>query len=430
MKLAAFHIFFIIFSVLLLSLTYFFLYSNFFSHSEEILKERKIDILENYKNIFLAFSKLSLYYSTTANLRSETHTWIFNGFNPIDFSELKRCKESATNYFLSLYISKFFTNLPISIKYDFRNTCKWEISENDVLSGAHDEGHFFSNCSDLKIIISSEGASLSDTKNLSVFVSNNRYWYLYRKIYNWAKEKSNEFVACICAATAYGCEYANDCYEKLFSSLVENFKEDKYVVCKKQSKAMLCCHHETGNTCQNYEGCIGWSKGRCILPKEYICSFGGVQSQINYNAEEKIEVESSISSLQSYSNYIVYTTCAWREGKIETNTFFTCEDYKYYESTPTGTDKITFNIGIFAGFRNAFAFYSNVKCFYNKQKAECDSCANNFCEKCSLPLEYCESSSCLDAPEKISCRNCRVEKIGDKYKIISCEKCDEKDPRC
>lgn len=414
---------FIIFSIFFLILTYFFLATNFFKVSEKILTERKIDIFENLNNIILAYSKLSLYYATTLNLREESHSWIHNGFNPLDFNYLKECKENVTRYFLNSYLSKFQVFLPVEIKISRTDKCFWNITERDVFDGKHDEGHFYTNCSEIQIIIYTNETISRDVAEIKNYISNNRYWYLYRKIYEWAKENGDKFANCVCylVSSCANCKQIEKCYEGLFEALKEKFIEDKYVRCK-EITSEPCCYQEFGEPCIDIKACIGWTKNICYLSKDYECP------KIDDNIQ-MVQVIKKVAS--SNSNLFVYLTCKWLENRMETNKIYECEDYKYYESTPSGPDKIVFRIGVFAGFRNYKACIKFVKCFYSGNNAICKNCENNECESCLLPFVYCEENPCYNPPEYMECRNCRVNNCeNEKCNVIECEKCLNKDERC
>lgn len=419
---------FIIFVLLLLLLSYFLLTSRFFKYSQQTFETRLIDIFENLKNIVNSYAKLSLYYSTTQNFRSESWPWIWNGFNPLDFNWLKECKESLTTYFYNAYLQKFNTNLPVNIIIEKSDKCYFpDLKEFDVFSGKNDEGNFTVVCNNSEIKISINTTTLYSFINSSNFITNNRYWYLYRKFYEWARENSEIFTSCVCnlVSACSDCSSIEKCYKILLENLKQKFKDDKYINC--YTDPSPCCTYERGEACKREQKfCYYWEKD-CYVPNKIECG-----ATINLYLKERNEEKFSESETKVLSNSeISAVACIWEENRIETRRVYTCEDYKYFESSPSGPDKIVFVSIVYAGFRNPRGCVEQINCACDESDASCEDCnpLNDFCKKCILECRDCPKKPCIYPPKKI-CYNCEVEKNNGNYKIISCEKCEDDPNNC
>ncbi len=386
MKSQIYQILSIIFGVIILTLSYFLIFLNFSKKVESVLEERKVDIINNVRLAISSYLNLALYYSASQNLRSESHAWIHNGFNPLEFNYLKSCKENLTKFYLNVYASKFYIELPLNINISKIENCFWDLTEQDVFSGKHDEGYFYVNCSNTTIKIYTNDTMLIDEIQIKEFISNNRYWYLYRKIYEWAQENGDKFAQCVCSkvASCQDCTNIKDCYSGLLDSLKEKFKDDKYVECREQSEP--CCYHEFGEPCEEGKMCIGWTKKRCYFPKEWKCP---LLSNIQYSLENKKQIfsETLYQSQKTDKCYAYY----WYENRMETSSVYVCEDRKYYESSPKGPDKVVFAISIWSGWRFPEACKEKKECtiYYKCVKEENNQCKEWKCEKVVCPKPYC-----------------------------------------
>lgn len=426
LKLQITQVSFVIFALFLFLLSYFFLTSKFFKQTEQTFETKLIDIFENLRNIIASYAKLSLYYSTTQNFRGETWPWIWNGFNPPEFTWLKECKEKLTTYFYNIYLQKFYTNLPVNVDIKKSNNCYFpDLSEDSVLSGKKDEGNFSVVCNVSEVKIAITTTVLHSFINSSNSITNNRYWYLYRKFYEWAKENSNKFVYCVCGLTSScaDCSSIENCYQGLLESLRQKFKDDEYVNC--YTDPSPCCVNERGVACKREQsGCYFWSKD-CYVPNKMECGLTVSFSHFE-NKEGEKESETKISA----SSEIKAKTCKWIENRIETRRSYICEDHKYFESTARGPNKIIFVAVVYSGLRNPMGCFGEVECGCNKDNAVCESCnsQNNFCEKCVLECKDCPITPCI-YPKK-NCYKCNVIKIDEKYRIIKCEKCEDDPNNC
>ncbi|MEM0480641.1 MAG: hypothetical protein QXQ14_00410 [Candidatus Aenigmatarchaeota archaeon] len=416
---------FIIISLLLLLLSYYLLVSGFFRQTEKTFEVRLIDIFENLKNIINSYAKLSLYYSTTQNFRTESWPWIWNGFNPLDFNWLKECKENLTTYFYNVYLNKFETNLPVNIFINTSEKCSFpDLTENSVFKGLKDEGNFTVICNSSEVRISINTTFLYSFINSSNFITNNRYWYLYRKFYEWASENANKFASCVCAlvSSCADCNSIEKCYTGLLDSLKEKFKDDKYVNC--YTEPTPCCIDQKGEPCkQEPKKCYSW-QNRCYVPNKFECGIPQTSSFI-------FTIETSNEVKGSSNDEIKAKACRWLENRIETKRTYVCEDHKYYESSPSGPDKITFVAIVYAGFRDPKGCIEEFECGCDKNKAICEECnsSNDFCKKCTLNCTDCPKKPCVYSPKKI-CYNCKVEKLNGYFRIKECERCEDDPNNC
>jgi hypothetical protein len=380
MKSQLFEILFLIFAVIFSILSYFLITSYYFKQIEKEEEKRIVEIFDKMRDIINSFLKLSLYYSTVQHFREESHTWIYNSPNPINFEELKNCKEKLINISINKYFLNFEIDLPIKIEKKQFEFCKINVNEIDLKNGYFDEGNFTVNCSNAYINIYTNTTQLFEYLNISNFIINNRYWYLFRNIQDWSKEAGNIFVNCISnlVKNCIGCLRAYECYEKIFEMLKKKF--DKYVKCEYSN--IPCCFEEKA-VCKNQ---LSYRKP-CNIPKDYSC----------YTLP-------TYSKVLSYSDFSCEIPLTFR---IETSNYFICQDEKYYESYPSGTIPIKFSIGIYADI--------TIDCANCKERLSCslDYCSNcreickkenekeicyNFCEIC---IYKCPCNKCT-----MICKNC------------------------
>jgi hypothetical protein len=400
----------IIFSILISLISYFAITSKYIKEIEKGEEKRIIEIFDKIRDISISFLKLSLYYSTTQQFREEYHTWIHNGPNPLDFNELKECKEKFINFSINVYFSKMEFNLPLKIEKKYFQYCKLNISEENVNQGFHDEGNYSVTCYDASLNLYTNDTQLIEFINTTDFISNNRYWYLYRKIQEWSNEAGNVFASCICALTksCADCNQVKKCYDIIFEMLKNKFKDDDYVSCRKSN---ICCYNEPFFDCSWDNRCIEWSKNKCFLKKDYECSLKSI-SFSNFFSKSN-----SILFFQSSQSFSCKIPLSYR---LETSSIFICEDRKYYESFPAGTTPIKFSIGIFSGFEVKCAnCYIIDKCEVSKNYCEnCKEIENNqtknICENCEFP---CPNSNCKKAI--LRCENCTFENS----KVEECKNC-------
>ncbi|MFH7904056.1 MAG: hypothetical protein QW409_03865 [Candidatus Aenigmatarchaeota archaeon] len=423
---------FIIFAIILFLLSLYLSYFQFGKRIEEISNIRTIDIFENIKHIIDGYAKLSLYYATTQNFREESHTWIHNGFNPLEFEYLKDCKQNWTTFFFNQYLSKFRVDLPVNIEINSVKKCFFDLEKENVFKGLNDEGNFsvFCNSTNVKIYINE--TFLLDFINSSNFITNNRYWYLYRKFYEWARENADKFASCVCGLvkSCATCNSIEICYRGLLESLKAKFKDDEYVEC--YTDPTPCCYQEHGDLCRLPDICQSW-QNRCYVGKNYECpqleeNENKKSYSNNYQSEYLVYYSKNVvlSDSQDYITEFYCTSCIWQENRMETHRRYYCIDYKYYESSPSGPKPLEFTAIVYAGWKNYVSCISEVKNKCENKTTECKNCnyvnGKLVCDSCKLT--NCEKKGCVKC--WLECKECEVKKLNGEYEVIRCKECESK----
>jgi hypothetical protein len=241
-----------------------------------------IDTIRNVIEYFKSYLGLSLTYSSHQSLREhacwggtigeEINHWICNTPNPVEVEQSKQCLEKYTKYYLNEYNSLFTTSLPIEItKYNFTDNV-YGVDAAGVFSGKYDEGYFWVNSSGAKLSISDENIKNMEKIETSDFITKNRYWYLFRKFYEWAQD--NVYGKCICSIIGCSCSSSSgeeactscsdavkDCAKRALDDLQRRF--DNNVTCKMKQEA---CMQGRGPPCLNPSDCLAWAssvRGLC-----------------------------------------------------------------------------------------------------------------------------------------------------------------------
>lgn len=422
MKAQIFQISFIIFALIFFLLSLYLAYFQFGKRAEEISVGRIVDIFDNIRNVINSYAKLSLYYATTQNFREESHTWIHNGFNPLEFEFLKECKENLTTFYLNQYLSKFYINLPLNIEIKKVEKCNFDLTRESVFSGKNDEGNFSVTCNSTMIKIYINDTFLLSFLNSSNFITNNRYWYLYRKFYEWAQENGDKFAACVCALVnaCANCVSIETCYQGLLESLKAKFEDDKYVECYTEPSS--CCYQEFGDPCKLPDGCQSW-QNRCYVANKYECKLPiGDMNYQNLANSNNIDIQYSMKEVKSVSSDFYCESCKWIENRMETNRRYWCIDRKYYESSPSGPQPITFTATVYAGFKDYVSCLNLVKNNCNPENAKCNGCRDvdgkTICDRCIL--DDCENNGCIRC--WLECEECEIQN----NKVEGCKRCESK----
>lgn len=339
------------------------IYGKGFERSMEGIK--KIDVAENVIQNLKAYSQLSLAYSSQEAFREsacnggiisdQPWVWICWGPNILPVEDIKQCAGKFSKYFLNIYLDNFTVELPLEVYKKGVDECSVEVNESDVWKGKYDEGNFWIKCSNVSISVRGKDISATDVFNASYFIVNNRFWYLYRKVAEWAKE--SDYASCICKATVscYDCYQAEVCAEDALKKLEEKFKDDKNVKCEWE-KDSSCCNTETGDMCQEPKECLPWNKNcvincrpQCIAETTDLLGSCIPQNLVAYASKD-------INSRKKYNYETLYFSpekvCKiWYEHKLERKDVFVCTDHKYYVPSASGPVPLKFTIVAEAGFR-------------------------------------------------------------------------------
>lgn len=243
-----------------------------------------IDSVRNLIENIKSYLHLSLTYSSHQALREHAcqggsvgaSPWIVNGPNPVEVEFSKECLSKYTKYYFNVYFGLFNTSLPLEIYGENASVCLYDVDPNKVFSGGYDEGNFWVNCSDAKVVISGEDIKEIEGIETNDYITKNRYWYMFRNFYDWAM--ADVYSPCICAAVPCGCssgsgeEFCSSCSgpveacaKKALDDLQKRF--DDNVVCKMEK---MCCKQGIGPICNGECGCTGW-QNMCMAKNNHEC---------------------------------------------------------------------------------------------------------------------------------------------------------------
>lgn len=376
---------------------------------EEGITEIKIlDLTQNMVEAFKAYSQLSLAYSSQEAFREsackgglisdEIWPWICNGMPNIPSIEsIKSCTSKFTKYFLTIYLDNFSVELPLEIYKEAPDKCEVEVDYIGVITGKYDEGNFWIKCENVKVSFKGKNLSVSDKFNISYFLINNRFWYMYRKIAEWATE--NYYTNCICSATfnCLSCSDTDKCAKEALQKLKEKFENDENVSCKWE-KNSKCCNTEIGDSCLEEKKCIAWCNKccvncmpACIKETEWDKVYLGlcIPSNLVYFKQKNSESNKNVFYFSPDEMCRI-----WNEYRLERSDVFICTDHAYYIPSESGPVPLVFTIRVQAGFR-----VEHPAC---ERLVPCDEpnydCPQGY-RKCVYKV--CENGMCVEKTKKI-----------------------------
>lgn len=368
-------IIFLIFLILslIIFITFFNRYFGF-SYQKEILEIKKIDLVNNIIKLFKAFTLLSLEYSSQQTLREgacvggaiTTGSWICNSPTPPDVQKTIECHEEYIKYYLSLYLEKFNISIPFDFEISFDGKCKELVEEEKIFSGKYDEGYFFMKCFNISINVFSKNLGGNENFNVSLFLTKNRFWYLFRNFYEWAQENVYGKCVCKCTSSCSDCNCVEKCAELALKNLQERF--DKHVICEIKER---CCYREIGKKCLPPSNCILWKDP----PKCKMGMCGGPVCEILKEKKELCKPEIKYDKLECYS-------VIWRENKIASSHTYRCTDTKYFIPSDRGPIPLIFEVNAVANFKDNDACKRLVKCDCPEDAKKCEECKQTGCTKC------------------------------------------------
>jgi len=291
---------------------------------------RVIDAVRNIIEDFKSYLKLSLTYSSQQSLREHACSsgligagpWICNGPNPVEVDQSKECLEKYTKYYFNVYTSLFNTSLPVQLSKINFTGCVYDVNSSDVFSEKYDEGLFWVNCSGAKIAVT--GTNVNEFENIdrNDFVTKNRYWYMFRNFYEWAK--ADVYSPCICENVECACgsgsgeevcgktctDKAEKCAQKTLDDLQNRFNvTDNFVRCEKRKE---CCAQGVGPLCDSPCGCQNWNNHICPAKCTHDCNEPPSPGKICAVESNEYSITSkySVSNLYSkeFSNKISFSS--------------------------------------------------------------------------------------------------------------------------
>lgn len=366
-----------------------FIFYNLFygtKYQSQVFNINVIDAVRNLIESFKNYLHLSLTYSSLQALREHACVggsvgagpWIVNGPNPVNPDFSKQCLANYTKYYFDVYFNFFNTSLPVKLYKENSSVCIYDVDSGKILSGGYDEGNFFVNCSNTKIMVSGQNIKEFEGVQTDDYITKNRYWYLFRNFYDWAM--ADVYSPCICKAIGCSCssssgeQYCSSCSadvekcaEKALQDLQGRF--DDNVKCKKEE---MCCNQGIGPPCNGECGCQGWDNS-CMAKTTHECASPEIAgkpcplsskvtaSSLTGSSENSnvFSTFSKISLADAGSSQICYCRV---EGRISGGYRYTCEDYKYFVPSDEGPVPLRFTVTAYAFFRDPCACCSICEC--------------------------------------------------------------------
>ncbi len=345
-----------------------------FFHTKESFEIKILQLFQNIVDNFKSYLRIALTYSIDRVIdisakkgglitkEPQVWYWIYCGPNIPSFEKIKRCGELNLNYSLNIYISNYKIELPLSLSTQNVTDCLFNLTEADVEKGFHDEGYYFVQCGNtsIKIEIKDKLSSIENIGEIKEFLMNNRFWYIYRKVKEWALEEGSKFASCICECTPEGChgfqqpcECVEKCAEKAFNALKQKFKDDKYISCDMSEIYSECSRGDLCHQCNVTGNCINEPSCEiCKPPSE--CYFWE-----DFKRIPKKNLECAI--LRQASSTCKKLECKWYWGRAGGNFVISCLDNKYFISQFGSPQPLEFNVGLFCALKSCVCLSSSCK---------------------------------------------------------------------
>jgi hypothetical protein len=392
------------------------------------LTEIPLTKISKHLDMIKGFSKNALILSThraTSAVGAEGITFYCLAPTPPTTKQIRYDLSNKTVNFLNAYISNYDVPDPtITFNID-KFSCVDNPIDYELSSEKYDE-NFTSNAYGSKIKISVMENNVSSTNDFYELISENRFWFLYRKLNDWALYKGREFEKRICSClnkyshscpaeiSSIGCEECPELSRCLREQIditaqdMTQYFEDKFIDCV---GSPTCCYGKRGDPCQNRDsGCPFWVGNKCsqcnILKDDNLCvenikgSEIDVSSSLQGNKNELGFEDYSdgifLSQFVSSDNYslsgdeeeVCGNTCVfWETGYITLKTLFTCTDKKYDISIPPLGDRyLKFSIDTVISAKRSGINPQSYDCTGTLQDCHCPSNMPAVCQASCGPV--------------------------------------------
>jgi len=347
------------------------------SYQSLVFEESKLDTMRNEMEKIKGFSRQSLIYSShqsltehavASGMMTEAGPWICNGADPPSVADTVECLEKYTEYHVNAYLRNYSTEVPIELNIQNFSEAEFDVTESDVLSGAHDEGEMYVVLRDAKIGMSSREIEMSDLINIETEIDKNRFWYMYRIFTEWAETNMFGDGICSCASSCGDCACAENVAQESLFDLQNRF--DMFVICDSQIK---CCTNEHGDICGE-SGCEDWIQDVCFDPCGFECTdpnliFEGpnVTNLTSYGEMPEDKLSLQAAGCHAYIPI---------ENRLASVYTFRCIDYKYYVPTTSGPKELMFSVDAFGTFYDLDGCITEEPCtgFGCTPSSGCSSC--------------------------------------------------------
>lgn len=352
---------------------------SYFSHTttiERITKSLSYRIASVYLDYVKYFSRIALYFSVheavsqTANQGGMSpsseispRSWICGDkVDAPEVSEVRFALSNETINFLNNYIKNFETTTILKVNLSQVSCVDFKVSKTDLNAGKFDES-FEAVATGSNVNIEGENVNLTSINDMTERISFLRFWFMYRKFYEWAQIYGTEYINDVCKNMEKICECKNSGRCEVCPPLLNELKasaqnkvsdlekvfNDPYIKCYYN---ITCCVHAYENCPEDFDMsqvryCKLWEDApdckECIkVPWKQPCGLG-LQGECRGDCTYYAEVSTSFK------------------------TTFGCIDKKHFVSTPNGTKPLEFKIDATIYLRK-FDCYTTLPC-----KAPADS---------------------------------------------------------
>jgi len=347
--------------------------------SEEFIK------LAKFLDVLKGISKNSLILAAhrgTYAVAGKSETYICNKPTPPNLEETRYSLSNETNSILNAYLQNVnFTEKILSYTITPSTCVDYPMDESKLSSGNFDENFTVGSYGSLISVTARENNVSSKNDNFET-ITQNRFWFLYKKFKQWSETTSivSDVCSCLCSGVCNGCDQT--ALEKA-RNLLETIVDDKYVKCYFQKD---CCYEETGSySGPDYDGCITWENPKgcpsCYLDRKSDLCINKISFSEKENYEEVKELK---------LNKISFSPGDSIEHRAILKATFSCIDEKYELSIPP------------IGKRNLI-FTADVTIFLKTLcPAPCSDCPVR-CDNCPGPCDNCPQP-CNSCPQP--CNSC------------------------
>jgi hypothetical protein len=386
---------------------------------ESSITEIILTKITKYLDLIKSFSKNALILSThagTSVVGGEGITFYCNNPTPPTTKQMRYELSSQTLRLLNDYLKNYPVSEPLMI-IDIENFTCVDTPVEGLEQGLNDE-NFTVNAYGSNIRISSKENNVSSMNEIFELIPENRFWFLYRKLRDWAYLEGWKFEKRVCDCLTYkfpkNCRVMHNCkdcseFEECFKNAInetakdmEDFINDPNVEC---SGKPTCCYGEKERCVPGAEETCGkWDGSRecntCdFLPSEELCiekigaspeksceTYEKTKDMISFGGETE---EQKISKISFSPEEICGGYCVFYEaGYVNVKAQFTCTDKKYQLSLPFPEDRyLKFTIDTKISLQRRGINYQQVPCGGIPPNCVCvdEYCGEPHCEVIPVP---------------------------------------------
>jgi len=346
---------------------------SYFSHAstiERITKSLSYRLTSVYLDYVKYFSRIALHFSVheaVAKIAEQggmhpgsevsPRSWICG--DKVDAPEVDEVRFSLSNEttnFLNNYIKNFESTTILKVNLSQVSCVDFKVDRDNLNAGKIDED-FEAVATGSNILIGGEGVNITSINDITEKISFLRFWFMYRKFYEWVQKYGPEYIQDTCKDMSKICECRNSGPCEICPPLLHALKasaqdkvnklekvfNDPYIKCYYR---ITCCAHEYENCPPEFDPtqvgyCKRWEDApackECIkAPWQQPCGLG-LQGECTGTCTYYAEVKTSFK------------------------TTFGCIDNKYFVSTPNGTKPLEFKIDTTIYLRK-FDCYKGLPC--------------------------------------------------------------------